>query len=229
VSAALRPPAPRRGQSPKLLSRFFSVYSDPRAYVSLFFMILSLVTGIVYFTFAVTGLSLSLGLAILIIGLPVFLGFIGMTRAISLGEGRLLEAVSGERMPRRPQHPGPPETLVARILGAVKDRATWTTIVYLLLMLPVGIFYFVTAVTGLAVGLSFPMVPVVSLGRRLGWWTIWEHDGPTIFSPGWIDTPAGWVFDVVFGVVVLTALLHLARGLVLVHARTAKALLVAQA
>ncbi len=52
-------------------------------------MLFSLATGIIYFTFAVTGLSLSFGLAILIIGVPFFLTFIGMTRVISLGEGRL--------------------------------------------------------------------------------------------------------------------------------------------
>src|ERR1700730_13633168 len=33
VNAALQPPASSRVQSPHLLSRFFSVYSDPRAYV----------------------------------------------------------------------------------------------------------------------------------------------------------------------------------------------------
>ena len=38
----------------------------------------------------------------------------------------------------------------------------------------------------------------------------------------------GWVFNVVFGVVVLTTLLHVARGVVSVHARTAKTLLVLQ-
>ena len=116
VNAALQPPVSRVAQSPTAVGRFFAVYSDPRAYISLFFMVLSLVTGCVYFTIAVTGLSLSLGLAILIIGLPFFLGFIGVTRVISLAEGRLLEAVSGERMPRRPLHPGAPEGLVARIL-----------------------------------------------------------------------------------------------------------------
>ena len=49
VNAALQPPVSRRVQSPNLLSRFFSVYSDPRAYVSLFFMFLSLVTGMCLF------------------------------------------------------------------------------------------------------------------------------------------------------------------------------------
>jgi len=225
VNAALQPPISRRVQSSNLLGRFFSVYSDPRAYVSLFFMFLSLVTGCFYFTFALTGLSLSAGLAVLVIGVPVFLGFIGITRVISLGEGRLLEAVSGERMPRRPVHSGAPDGLVARALEMVRDVQTWTTLIYFLVMLPLGIVYFVTAVTGFSVGVSFLLVPVVGLSQRLGWWVPWERD-VVIFSPAWIDTPAGWVFDVVFGVVVLTTLLHLARGVVGIHARTAKTLLV---
>jgi uncharacterized membrane protein len=228
VKAALYAPVARRVQSANPLSRFFSVYSDPRAYVSLFFMFLSLATGIFYFTFAVTGLSLSLGLAILIIGLPVFLGFVGITRVISLGEGRLLEAVSGERMPRRPPHPGAPDGLFERILDMVKDARTWTTVMYMLIMLPVGTVYFVTAVTMLAVGTSFIFVPVASVAQRLGWPMYWEYNGPIAFSPAWIDTPGGWIFDVIFGVVVLTTLLHVARAVVSVHARTAKTLLVAQ-
>ena len=174
VAAALQPPVSRRAQSQNLLSRFFSVYSDPRAYVSLFFMFLSLVTGCLYFIFAVTGLSLSLGLAILIIGLPVFLGFIGMTRVISLGEGRLLEAVSGERMPRRPVHPGAPDGLVARILELLKDGRTWTTLIYFVMMLPLGIVYFIAAVTGLSLGVSFLFVPLAGIAQRLGWWLPWE-------------------------------------------------------
>ena len=72
----------------------------------------------------------------------------GITHVISLGEGRLLEAVSGERMPRRPVHPGEAEGLVARIGAMLKDSRTWTTIIYLLVMLPLGTFYFVIAVTG---------------------------------------------------------------------------------
>ena len=172
--AALQPPVSRRVQSPNVLSRFFSVYSDSRAYVSLFFMVFSLATGCFYFTFAVTGLSLSLGLAILIIGLPVFLAFIGITRAISLGEGRLLEAVSGERMPRRPVHPGPREGLVARILKMLKDPRTWTTLIYFVIMLPLGILYFTIAIIGLSLGISFFTVPVVGIAQRMDWWLPWD-------------------------------------------------------
>jgi uncharacterized membrane protein len=228
VKAALQPPAPRRVESSNPLARFFAVYSDPRAYVSLFFMVLSLVTGILYFTFAVTGLSLSLGLAILIIGLPVFLGFVGITRVISLAEGRLLEAVSGERMPRRPVHPGAPDTLVARMLEMLKDTRTWSTILYMIVMLPLGIVYFTIAVTGLALGMSFALAPVLGIGQRAGWWVPRTDDQLIVFDPWWLDTPFGWLLCAVLGVVMLTTLLHAARGLVGVHARTAKMLLVAQ-
>jgi uncharacterized membrane protein len=226
VKVALQSPVPRRADSPTVLTRFFSVYSDPRAYSSLFFMFLSLVTGCVYFTFALTGLSLSLGLAILIIGLPVFLAFIGIARVISLGEGRLLEAVTGERMPRRPVHPGAPDGLWARIVEMLQDTRTWTTLVYFLLMLPLGIAYFTTAVTALAIGLSFTLVPVVGIAQRAGWWVPWENEGHITFNPAWLDTPGGWVVSLVFGVIVATTLLHLARGLVGMHARAAKTLLV---
>src|ERR1700737_4551 len=41
VSAALRPVQPKSAQSPSAIRRFFGIYSDPRAYTSLFYMLLS--------------------------------------------------------------------------------------------------------------------------------------------------------------------------------------------
>jgi hypothetical protein len=110
----------------------------------------------------------------------------------------------------------------------LRDVQTWTTLIYFLLMLPLGTIYFVTAVTGIAVGVSFLLVPVIGIAQRLGWWLPWDDVGPITFTPAWIDTPGGWVFCVLFGVVVLTTLLPVARGVVSIHARTANALLVAQ-
>src|ERR1017187_2890964 len=105
-------------------------------------MLLALATGIVYFRIAVTGISLSIGLAILVIGIPFFLAFIGMVRVIFLGNGRLIEAMTGEHMPRRPVHPGRKMSLWASIVAMLKDARTWTTLVYFILMLPLGILYF---------------------------------------------------------------------------------------
>ena len=88
VQAALRTPPPRPKRSG--IGRFFAVYSDPRAYLSIAYMLLALATGILYFTFAVTGSALTAGLAILIIGVPFFLLFIGTARVLALGEGRIV-------------------------------------------------------------------------------------------------------------------------------------------
>ena len=85
----------------------------------------------------------------LIIGVPFFLAFIGVTRVLALVECRLVEAVSGVRMPRRPLHPGAPQGFWDRVRAMLTDSRTWTTLAYNVLMLPVGIVYFVIAVVGL--------------------------------------------------------------------------------
>jgi uncharacterized membrane protein len=228
VKAALKTPAPSATAQRSALGRFFGVFMDVRAYTSLFYMLLTLATGVVYFTFVVTGIALSAGFAILVIGIPFFLAFIGVARVIALGEGRLLEATTGERMPRRPVHPGPPTSWLTRIANMLKDVHTWTTLLYLLLMLPLGIFYFTLTVFGLAAGLRLALAPVVLLGRDLGW-VPWSPDGMIEVDGFGYGSPAsivGALLCMVLGVVILTLLLHAVRWVARGHARLAKALLV---
>lgn len=227
VRAALKTPMPAAA-SASGWRRFFGVYLDPRAYTSIFYMLLALATGILYFTIVVTGLSLSFGFAILIIGIPFFLAFIGITRVIALGEGRLIEAVTGERMPRRPVHPGPPAGWLTRIGEMLTDVRTWTTLLYMLLMLPLGIVYFTVTVTGLAVGLAFTSLPLLVLARWLGW------DANAVFSDdvhvgGWALSDHSMLSAVILGaigVLLVTVLMHAARAIGRGHAHLAKALLV---
>jgi uncharacterized membrane protein len=224
VAAALRVPptvAPDQGG----WRRFFSIFSDPRAYASLFFMLFALALGIFHFVFAVVGISLSLGFAVLVIGIPFFLLFIGLTRAISLADGRFIEAISGERMPRRPVHPGPTGSLWTRIRDMLKDVRTWTTLAYFLLSLPLGIVYFVIATAGLSIGLAFTFAPFAELARRLG---LFEVDGGVQLNvePEFLATPALLPIVFVLGVLILTGLMHLARFIGRRHALFAKHMLV---
>jgi uncharacterized membrane protein len=218
VSAAMASP---RKKSASVWGAVFNVFLDPRAYTSLFFMFLALVTGILYFTFAVVGLSLSAGLSVLIIGIPFFLIFVAIGRVISLAEGRLLEAMTGVRMPRRPVYTANDSGFWNRIAGMLKDRRTWSTLAYLVLMLPLGILYFVTAVVGLAVGLSFVAAPFIGFASRSGWLDAGIH-------PEWLGTWYAAPIMLVLGVTVLTVLMHVARGVGRLHAHLAKALLVAR-
>lgn len=224
VKAALQPPTPRAPASPSLARSFFGVFLDARAYLSLFYMLLAGITGTLYFVFVVVGLSVSAGLAVLVIGVPFFLAFVAMARVISLGEGRLLEAVSGERMPRRTLHPGPPASWWSRIGGMLADVRTWTTLAYLVAMLPLGILYFVVAVVGLAVGVSFTAAPIIDAAQRIGL----IDSAVSVYGSGmprWVASPAGDVLLFVVGIVIVTVLMHLARGVGRMHARLAKSLL----
>src|SRR5690606_28757474 len=215
VKKALQTPPPIPRES--ALGRFFGVLSDPRAYAALFYMLLSLATGIVYFTWSVTGWSLSLGLMILIIGIPFLLLFLGATRLLSLLEGRIVEVMLGVRMPRRPVYQAQDNGLLSRIGDMLSDLRTWATFVYMLAMLPLGIAYFTIAVTGLSTTLSLLFAPIWSLfdGGHI-WW-----DGD-IVQVHWWWTP----LLSVLGFIGIVLLLHLARGIGYLHGQLAKVLLV---
>lgn len=232
VKAALRTPQPARAAHPSAFNRFFRIYLDPRAYLSLIYMLLTLVTGIFYFVFVVLGVSLSAGFAILILGVPLFLAFISLARAISLGEGRLLEAITGERMPRRPLHPGGPASIWTQIGEMLSDRRTWTTLLYLTLMLPLGILYFVIAIVGLAGGIELASAPLMVLASALG---LLGNEWQLQVALGDWTTPAQYggtvsvlvsLLLLAIGILILTLLMHAARGIAWGHARLAKALLV---
>lgn len=218
----LSPPkvsSPDTTNSSGVLRRFFAVYGDVRSWTSLMFMLLSLFTGILYFTVVVTGFTLSVGLMILIIGLPFFIGFIGLTRVLSLVEGRLVEAMTGERMPRRvkPAHTG---GWLERIGAMLRDLRTWSTLVYQLLSLPLGVIYFSIAVTLSAFGFGLIGGGVVNLLQSFG------VELPMNVSTGIEGGVIGAVAAMVFGVMMLTALMHLARSIGRLQGKIAKRLLV---
>ena len=98
-----------------------------------------------------------MGFAVLIIGIPFFLLFVGSVRLLALVEGRIVEALLGVRMPRRLPAPSSETRLWDRIKDALTDIRTWSSLFYMFLMLPLGIVYFVIAVVGLSVsgGLLF--------------------------------------------------------------------------
>src|SRR5215469_4607323 len=155
MEASISGPFPKPEQKPEQHRGFFGVIGDPKAYGALMYMLLSLVTGIFYFVWAVTGISLTVGFSILIFGIPFALLFIGSVRILSHVEVRIVESLLGVRMPRRlPAATAADERLWTRIKDAISDIRTWSSMLYLFLMLPLGIAYFTTAVVGIVVPLA---------------------------------------------------------------------------
>lgn len=216
VSQALRSPPPKPRSS--TVGRFFGVLADPRAYTSLLYLLLSIATGNLYFIWAVTGMSLSLGLAILIVGIPFTILFLASVRGLSLVEGRLVEAMLGERMPRRPLYADREMPVLERIKAMFLDPRTWSTLFYMVLMLPLGTAYFTFAVTALASSLFVAALPAVQYfgeGHGLLWF------GEPFVLPLW-SLP----ITLALGLLMLVLTLHAARGIGALQAILAKHFLV---
>ena len=220
VRAATRPVPPPARRT--LIGRFFGVYADSRAWSAIFYMLLALATGIFYFTLAIVGLSMSAGLAVLIIGVPFFLLFVGLTRVLSLVEGRIVEGLLGVRMPRRPLRSTQGLTFFARIREMLADRRTWTTILYMVLMLPLGIAYFVVAVVGVTVSLATVAAPIVAILNHAGLIAAdVEFNGLVLDWP--MTLPIA-----LLGVLLLTGVMHGARAIGQGHGHFARALLLSR-
>jgi uncharacterized membrane protein len=202
------------------LARFFGVFGDPRAWGALLYLLLALATGIVYFTWVVIGISLSLGLIVLIVGLPVLILFLLSVRAISFVEGRLVEALLGVRMPRRPRFFNQSGGWGQKIKSLFAQRTTWTAMAYDILQLPLGIVYFVVAATLIATAIYFIALPVSAL--------VFNVPEPYVIIGDLRYQAADWATPlfIIGGVVIMTATMHMARFIARAHGDWAKIMLV---
>ena len=216
TSPALNQPA--KPQS--FLGRFFGVYLDPRAWGALLYMLIAFVTGIFYFTWAVTGVSLSLSLMILIFGLPIALLFLISIRGLALLEGRLVEALLGVRMPRRPLFSHQGMKWLERLKALVMDRQTWMMLLYMVLQFVLGIVYFVVIVMVLSFSLAFIALPILQETLQMGAVVI---NDTRFFMPTW-----SYPLFVLGGFLLWTIFMNIARGIGQLHGRMAKWILVGE-
>lgn len=205
-------------QQDSAFKRFLSVYEDPKAWGALLYMLISLVTGVVYFTWAVTGLSLSLSLAIFIFGLLFAVFFIVSLRGLALLEGRIVEGLLGVRMPRRSIFFQKDATWFERLKTNLADKHVWLSLVYFFLQMPLGVIYFTLIVTlfSLSIGLmaapivqSILGVPIISIGVM------------RYYLPSWVAP-----LSLLIGFLILTLTMHLGRLIGQLHGKYAKTFLV---
>jgi hypothetical protein len=223
MEASISTPFPKAEPSAPVKGGFFSVISDPKTYGALLYMLLALVTGIFYFVWTFTGIVLTAGCSILIIGIPLALLLIGSVRLLGHVEGRIVEGLLGVRMPRRlPPATAPDESMWTRIKDVLTDMQTWTSMFYLLLMLPLGVIYFTLAVVGIALSLGMTGVSIYGL--------ITNESHLRFDVLPWLDhllhTAPGLLLAAVAGVLMFFLVLHMARAIGWLHGRIAETLLV---
>lgn len=199
------------------LAKVFAVYIDPRTWRALLFMLLSFVTGILYFTWAVTGFGLSVSFLILVFGAPFAVVFLLSVRGLAWLEARLVEALLGVPMNERPLFPAAELNWLKRSKALLADKRTWLSLLYLVLQMPLGVIYFTLVVTLIAISLALMAAPFVQVWIHFPVITI--GSAPLYVSPAWLALLE------IAGLILLTVTMHLIRGVGGWHGRYAKALL----
>jgi Putative sensor len=177
------------------------------------YLVLGLPLGIATFTFAVTALALSAGLAITLVGIPLLVLTLLASRWIARFERERARLVVDEPIAAdRPLAGG----AIERSKALLRDRSAWTGAAWSVLLLPIGTAGFTVAVTLWSTALGFVTSP-------LWFWALPPGDD-TI--PLLDSTSAGYsALRVLIGLALLPTTATACRGLAAATGRAARAIL----
>jgi hypothetical protein len=198
-------------------ARFFGVLAESRAWGAFFYMLLAFIPGIIFGGWALFAGLISAFSLLFIIGLPIFGLFLLSLRGIALLEGRIVEALLGVRMPRRPMFLKKGLSWSNRYIALIKDKYSWRALLYAVLLLPLGLIYSTLFLLLFVFSLGFITSPVFELVFRIPL----DLFGDNVFTPVWFLP-----IVCVAGFIILPLTFHLAKLVGKVHGRFAKSMLV---
>ncbi|MGH2714818.1 MAG: sensor histidine kinase, partial [Thermoleophilaceae bacterium] len=168
---------------------------DPRTYTRIAYLLLAGVLGIVEFTFLVTILSLGVGLAITLVGIPILIGCVYAWGWLAELERRAISALTGNPI-ASPYRPLPERGWWERLRARLADPATWKDLTFLFLQFPFGLLSLIVTATVLSFG-------VASLTLPLWYWAIPDGVDWALFGLVKVDSLAEALAFVPLGAVVL--------------------------
>ncbi|MFS0696424.1 sensor histidine kinase [Streptomyces nitrosporeus] len=208
--AGSRPPA---GRTKHFLPAALRAPVEARAWGELGYLLLSLPISVVLFTFAITMMSLGLGLLITFLGIPVLAaalagcrGFGALERARARG---LLGLEVADPEPARGRTGG----LMSWVGAMLKSGASWRHLLYAVLHFPWATFAFTVAVTFWATGWTAFTYPL--------WHWVFpafgENGGIQLYGDGthqvYLDSPFEVAVTSALGLAVVMATPWIVRGL----------------
>lgn len=150
---------------------FFGVLAWRQSYLNIVYLILGFPLGLAYFVFYVSGGALGIGLLIVTVGAAILLLLILAAQWLGVFERLLAVHLLG--VPIAPGHtPWSEGESLGRYLKAVlRNRTTWTGLVYLLLKFPLGLTSWIVTIVALSVTLGLIAAPVVdAFGGNVSLW-----------------------------------------------------------
>jgi hypothetical protein len=143
------------------------VLFNPKTYATILYLLLSLPLGIIYFTVAITGLALSIGLTPIFIGIPLFFGVAKLLNGIVNFEQSMIRQILG--LPTPPvsytynQQSEAGQNWLMRMVRGFDSGLFIRNLLLVLLKFVTGIVFFVIMVTVISLGLGLIALPVVHI------------------------------------------------------------------
>jgi signal transduction histidine kinase len=149
------------------------------------YLLLGIVTGTVAFSVAITGFSVSIGLAILIIGLPIAAAAVWVDRWLCQLDRHRAALVLGRPIPSRYAEPAG-ATLLGRWLSVLRDAQPWCDGAWMIAAFPVTLAGFIAAVTAWSVAGALFTLPIYAWALPRSDWV-----GNHVLLASLLGPPAG--------------------------------------
>jgi uncharacterized membrane protein len=216
ISPSLTSSVPQRDRSP--LTKFLCIYGDSQAWAAALYLVFSVVTGSIFGLWTLFGAGLSLVTLILIIGLPLLGLYLLSLRGIALIEGRIVEALLGVRMPRKPIFIQRGLSLSKKLKVLFTESLTWKIFIYLITRFPLGFVYSIGLLTLIAFSIKFMTYPVLG--------PVFNRSLITLGGYKYYTSVYSYPVVSLAGFLLFTLVLHLAKLVGKIHGRYAKFMLV---
>ncbi len=210
--AVQKPKSPR-----SLWAEFFGVIAEARTWGAFLYIVLSALTSFFFGMWVLLGGAFSLFSLVLIIGIPVTGLFLLSLRGIALMEGRIVEALLGVRMPRKPIFFSKGLNWRQKYKALATESYTWKVFAYLILHFPLAWLHFMIVFVMFGFSIKCAIYPVWywGLGRALITFS------QPLYPPAW-----SYPLVVLVGILMFFLTLHLAGLIGKIHGRFAKFMLV---
>ncbi len=193
--------------------KVFGVAFQGRTYKHLAFLFIAAPLGALYFSLMVGFLSAGSGLAVVLVGIPLLLGVLYAVPVLAEVERQLSNALLGTHIQRlrfeEPNGPGAWEHILSRL----RSTASWQSMAYIVIKLPLSAIGFSLMMAFLAAALAPISVPIVAI------WDVVD------FGIWRVETWQEGLIPLVLAPVALLIALHIVNGTAWVTARITEGML----
>jgi len=140
------------------------------------FLLLSFPLGLIFFLVTVIGFTLGVSTLILWIGLPILFATLVLVRGMAIIERRMVANLLHVSFPDQLHyHDMPQRGFLKKFGNVLRDPLTWTSMIYMIVKLPLGIISFTLALVLPIVSLALTLLPLVYLVNLFVNTILWKN------------------------------------------------------